>query len=41
MFKVIDDYERLSDVQKAMLEVRVLQADPFYDSLKRLLEKTH
>ena len=39
MFKVVREYEALTDVQRAMLEVQVLQEDPFYVTLKRLINK--
>ena len=37
MFRVANEYEALSDVQHTMLEIKLLQEDPFYTSLKRLI----
>ena len=37
MIRVVNEFEALSDVQRTLLDMKVLREDPFYSSLNRLI----
>ena len=39
MFKCAKQYDNLNNIQHAMIEIQLLQEDPFFPTLKRLVKQ--